>query len=668
MAEVFPISGSIDPKTFPFLLADLHRRSATGSFKVGGPSYQKALYFRAGRILFGSSNDPRDQLGSILIEDGKITPEQLEDVNSKVGPGKPLAKVLAETGVVSQRELSDAARAKVERILSDVIAYTSGSFEFEDGVLPKGAVDLKLSTERLVVAAVRRVSDRNFVLRHLDSLDVVLSRVSGTDERWAELQSDASGLPEQLDGRTNLKEAISRTRLDEFEAAKVACALLFLGLVERTGTGAAPSAEVPMFTPADTGEELHLGGGPELSFASLEPKNAPATIEAEPMVVPEPAASAEPVIQAEPEPLFVSEPVPARPPEPGRPIETSAPSPIPELVAPMPEPLKAEPGVAQAKTEPPRPSPSREPPIVPAPRREPPRPAPKPVTPRPASKEDLAALDFLLNPRTHEGPLEPLEKSPIGASFDAARGRMGAPPPRRGRRIAFFLIAAAVLIALPVAIYYINSPLKPVRPEPGTQVAAAGPAVPRRSPSPVTASPTASPLASALASARPSGPSSGPPSGLPSGPPSGPATAAASVAPSPPSRSPAAASPTPRTAASPSPRPPAVTDPRALMAQGRYPDAARGFLSQFRSARAGSATVQLLVACSADTVQKAVENVKGTDLFILPVDLKGRECFRLCWGLFDSEPRAAAALRTVPKYFREGGASPRVVSTASIVR
>src|SRR5437773_5843670 len=151
---------------------DLHRQGATGSLKVDGPTYQKALYFRGGRILFGSSNDPRDQLGSILIENGVLTPEQLEEANTKVGPGSPLAKVLAETGFVSQREMSDAARAKVERILSDLIAYSSGNFEFEDGVLPKGAVDLKLPTERLLLSAVRRVSDRSFVLRHLTGLDV----------------------------------------------------------------------------------------------------------------------------------------------------------------------------------------------------------------------------------------------------------------------------------------------------------------------------------------------------------------------------------------------------------------------------------------------------------------------------------------------------------------
>src|SRR5262245_12647165 len=244
MAHEVPISGQIDPKSFPFLLMDLHRNSATGSLKVDGPTYQKALYFRSGRILFGSSNDPRDQLGAILIEGGKITPEQLEDINTKVGPGSPLAKVLADSGFVSQRELSEAARAKVEQILSDVIAYTAGTFEFEDGVLPKGAVDLKLSSEKLVLAASRRVSDRAFVLRHLGSLEVVLSPAPDPQSLLAEIHADLGGLVDVLDGRMTLKEAAARTRLDEFEAAKIACALLFLNLVERVE---AKAEAVPAF-------------------------------------------------------------------------------------------------------------------------------------------------------------------------------------------------------------------------------------------------------------------------------------------------------------------------------------------------------------------------------------------------------------------------------------
>jgi len=245
MVQAFPISGEIDPKAFPFLLMDLHRHGATGSLKVDGPTYQKALYFRSGRVLFGSSNDPRDQLGSILIESGKISPEQLEEVNTKVGPGSPLAKVLSESGFVSQRELSEAARAKVERILADILGYTGGSFEFEDGVLPKGAVDLKLSTEKLILASVLRIADRSFVLRQLGSLEVVLSPVVGEAARLEEIQDDTGGLADHLDGQRSLKDAAALTRFDEFEAAKVACALLFLGIVEEV-PAASPEAAAEM--------------------------------------------------------------------------------------------------------------------------------------------------------------------------------------------------------------------------------------------------------------------------------------------------------------------------------------------------------------------------------------------------------------------------------------
>src|SRR5918994_7578501 len=247
MAGAFPISGQIDPHAFPFLLVDLHRNGATGSLKVEGPSYQKALYFRSGRILFGSSNDPRDQLGAILIETGTLTSEQLEEANSKVGAGSPLAKVLADTGFVSQRELGEAARAKVERILSDVIAYTVGNFEFEDGVLPKGAIDLKLSTERVLLAAVRRVTDRGFVLRHLEGLDVVLTPVPDMKGKLPEVETEAADMLGRLDGRVTLKNAAAGTRLDEFEAAKLACTLVFLGLLRRSDERPSLAAEPAPF-------------------------------------------------------------------------------------------------------------------------------------------------------------------------------------------------------------------------------------------------------------------------------------------------------------------------------------------------------------------------------------------------------------------------------------
>ena len=85
-----------------------------------------------------------------------------------------------------------------------------------------------------------------------------------------------------------------------------------------------------------------------------------------------------------------------------------------------------------------------------------------------------------------------------------------------------------------------------------------------------------------------------------------------------------------------------------------------------RTAPAGSASVQLLIACSDATVQKAVAAVRSPELFIVPVKYQGRDCYRLLWGLYTSSGQAASAVRSVPEYFRKNGAAPRVMSASEL--
>ncbi len=90
-------------------------------------------------------------------------------------------------------------------------------------------------------------------------------------------------------------------------------------------------------------------------------------------------------------------------------------------------------------------------------------------------------------------------------------------------------------------------------------------------------------------------------------------------------------------------------------------------MSSTRAAGKGAAVIQLLIACSSDTVQKAVDSGSASDLVILPVDFKGRDCYRLVWGVYPSATRATAALSTVPEYFRNGGAAPKVLGVSEVI-
>ena len=98
-------------------------------------------------------------------------------------------------------------------------------------------------------------------------------------------------------------------------------------------------------------------------------------------------------------------------------------------------------------------------------------------------------------------------------------------------------------------------------------------------------------------------------------------------------------------------------DARALLQGGNYPEAARLFAAELKAAGRNAATIQLLIACSTETVQKAVANVGAMELLIVPHAFQGRDCYRLAWGIYPiggpGRGRAAHAARSI-----SGSAAP----------
>jgi septal ring-binding cell division protein DamX len=116
------------------------------------------------------------------------------------------------------------------------------------------------------------------------------------------------------------------------------------------------------------------------------------------------------------------------------------------------------------------------------------------------------------------------------------------------------------------------------------------------------------------------------------------------------------------------PAPAAATgDARALLRQGDFPAAARSFATSLSAGGSGRFTLQVAVACAAENVQKAVAAVPAEEFFVLPVSVKGKDCYRLAWGVFDSRAEAEAARAGLPAYFRQAGATPRVAPLAELL-
>jgi septal ring-binding cell division protein DamX len=90
---------------------------------------------------------------------------------------------------------------------------------------------------------------------------------------------------------------------------------------------------------------------------------------------------------------------------------------------------------------------------------------------------------------------------------------------------------------------------------------------------------------------------------------------------------PSSASPSPRR-----PRPAGGLEERAAADRERLIDSGMGF------------TLQLMVSCDLDNARRNLESIgEPSRLYILPVELDGKACYRLCWGAYASRQSAERA-------------------------
>jgi septal ring-binding cell division protein DamX len=82
----------------------------------------------------------------------------------------------------------------------------------------------------------------------------------------------------------------------------------------------------------------------------------------------------------------------------------------------------------------------------------------------------------------------------------------------------------------------------------------------------------------------------------------------------------------------------------------------------------GEFSVQLLVACSPRTIEKAIQNDPSPDLFVLPATVSGKSCHRLMRGLFKTSGEATQMVSSLPAYYVSEGARPRAVPLKTLVR
>lgn len=607
-----------------FFVGYLHQIKATGTLKFEDAPIQRAVYFREGRILFSSSNAPEDQLGAILIAGGKISQQQFDALVAALEPKQSIAAALAQGGHVSQRDIGDAARRKVEQIVGSCCTQTTGRYEFEDGVLPKGALDLKLTTERVLVSAFDVLEPSGFLIRVLKSPMAVLAQGA-----IVPADPDLARLREALDGMSSLADIGGTVGLPLAATEARAAVLVVLG------AASVVTSQIEEMALPDTGET-----SPDLPAMNLTEESEP--VEAETIGFGEMSAGL------------------------GQSSDADATLVTSGLEAPASDPSAESTLVMGSGLVPPPASPSESGSFRAA------------GGQKRATTQDLDAVKELIG--APPGPTRPTSSSIPQKQWEPVLSAAGRPNREATGLAAVFQnpmvkrVGGAVLLLAVIGFGWM------------AYMASQAPPAPRPSPSPVP-EPAAGVASVAPGALTPDVP--GATLAVPS--PSSTAPSAASNPP-PPAATPAAvpsstpvpkATPKPPTTPTPTPRPLSTPSPAVAratpaagpvvsgsgydtMKAGRLSDAATIFASAARS-RAGEFSVQLLVACSAQTIEKALQNDPSPELFVLPATVAGKACYRMMRGYYSTEDAAARAVLALPPYYVTEGAKPRAIAIRTVL-
>lgn len=236
------IKGSLKEASLPDVLQLLTMGGKSGCLSVTDRTSFGYIYFDAGRIIYASLLNRRDRLGDILVREGAVSREQLDEAieeQSRARDGRRLGEILNDGGLIDEETLHHYVKHQIEEAVYHLFAWSQGTFYFEPGHRPeRETILVSIDPESLLLEGARRVDEWSQIEKKIPSLDLIFTLDS---DRASSLSSlDLTPVEERilpyLKGKHSAWDVIEETALPEFEVGKAIYGLITAGLVRRTGS------------------------------------------------------------------------------------------------------------------------------------------------------------------------------------------------------------------------------------------------------------------------------------------------------------------------------------------------------------------------------------------------------------------------------------------------
>jgi septal ring-binding cell division protein DamX len=216
-------------------LVELGREQFTGALRFESDGIIKIIYFKGGDVLSASTNDRTDSIDEILLRAGKVTREHIKQALAKRKESETLGDALLGLGFITRKELTWARRIQVIGILRSILGWSTGSFTLVADYLPKREEGTLFPLQQVLLELIVTDPDRTKFERAMDGGFTIFQRTPNFDDAFRRLglNEDAEAIVAHIDGNNTAAEIASASGKDAFNVYKLLEALRVLGLVDK---------------------------------------------------------------------------------------------------------------------------------------------------------------------------------------------------------------------------------------------------------------------------------------------------------------------------------------------------------------------------------------------------------------------------------------------------
>jgi hypothetical protein len=248
-----------------FQLIGLQRKSGTLTLTNEKDRESVTITFEGGMVVMADSSAGRleDRLGSVLVKQGKITRERMEEaLSTQKQTLQRLGHILLSAGSITAKDLREALQGQVSQIVFRIFRWRDGRYQFT----PSDTVDydrehiVPMSADFILMEGVRMVDEWPIIEKKIPSFNIVFRPVvdpslievgvgTAADGSGAERRSGVTATgrirltPEEervfrkVDGVRPVQAIIDGTGTGEFEVCRVLFDFVNRNLIAPSGKG-----------------------------------------------------------------------------------------------------------------------------------------------------------------------------------------------------------------------------------------------------------------------------------------------------------------------------------------------------------------------------------------------------------------------------------------------